>query len=116
MSTCPYCNAETRPGDNFCLSCGNRLTSANSSPQQAQNVVGDATIPESDTWMQPPSPASSMPDTPSGSTWSDLTVANTITSIDPMQRPADAAATQAATIDKIANAAQFVLRSESGAI
>jgi len=117
MSTCPYCNAETRPGDNFCLNCGNRLTSANSSPQQAQNVVGEATIPENDTWMQPPSPASPMPGTPSapsGSTWSDLTVANT--SIEPTQRSADVAPTQAATIDKIANAAHLILRSESGAV
>ncbi len=112
MSTCPYCNAETRPGDNFCLNCGNRLTSANSSPQQAQNVVGEATIPESDTWMQPPPPASPMPGPPSGSTWSDLTVANT--SIEPTQRSADSVPTQAATIDKIPNAAHLILRSESG--
>ena len=115
MSTCPYCNAETRPGDNFCLNCGNRLTSANSSPQPAQNVVGEATIPESDTWMQPTSQPAPMPGAPSGSTWSDLTVANT--SIEPpTQRSADAAPTQAATIDKIANAANFILRSESGAV
>ena len=33
-STCPYCSAETRPGDNFCLNCGNRLLPATPSPQQ----------------------------------------------------------------------------------
>ncbi|TMC19989.1 MAG: zinc-ribbon domain-containing protein, partial [Chloroflexi bacterium] len=25
MDKCPYCGAETRPSDNFCLNCGNRL-------------------------------------------------------------------------------------------
>src|SRR5579884_1505062 len=34
---CPYCGAETRPGDNFCLNCGNRLSATPSNaPQQAQ--------------------------------------------------------------------------------
>ncbi|MEO8972648.1 MAG: FHA domain-containing protein [Ktedonobacteraceae bacterium] len=117
MSTCPYCGAETRPGDNFCLNCGNRLTSANSSPQQAQNVVGESTIPESDNWMQPqPQQSPAMGSTPptSGSTWSDLTVANT--SIEPTQRGGEMAPTQAATMDKISNPARFVLRSENGTV
>ncbi|HLX41626.1 MAG TPA: FHA domain-containing protein [Ktedonobacteraceae bacterium] len=117
MSTCPYCGAETRPGDNFCLNCGNRLTSANSSPQQAQNVVGESTIPESDNWMQPQppqSPAMSSAPASSGSTWSDLTVANT--SIEPTQRGGEMAPTQAATMDKISNPARFVLRSENGTV
>ena len=30
MSTCPYCGAETRPGDKFCLSCGKSLAVPNS--------------------------------------------------------------------------------------
>lgn len=117
MSTCPYCGAETRPGDNFCLNCGNRLTSANSSPQQAQNVVGESTIPESDNWMQsqpPQSPAMGSAPTSSGSTWSDLTMANT--SIDPMPHGGEMAPTQAATMDKISNPASFVLRSENGTV
>ncbi len=118
MSTCPYCGAETRPGDNFCLNCGNRLTSANSSPQQAQNTMGESTIPESDNWMPPQSsqpPQSQAEDSApavSGSTWSDLTMANT--SVEPTQREGEMAPTQAATMDKIANPARFVLRSEMG--
>lgn len=120
MSTCPYCGAETRPGDNFCLNCGNRLTSANSSPQQAQNAMGESTIPESDNWMPPQS--SQPPQSPevdsapaiSGSTWSDLTMANT--SVEPTQREGEMAPTQAATMDKIANPARFVLRSEMGTV
>ncbi len=117
MSTCPYCGAETRPGDNFCLNCGNRLTSANSSPQQAQNVVGESTIPESNNWMQPQSPQSSPAGSnpsSSGGTWSDLTLANT--SMEPIQQVSDMAPTQAATIDKIPNPARFVLRSENGTV
>lgn len=118
MSTCPYCGAETRPGDNFCLNCGNRLTSANSSPQQAQDAMGDSTIPESDSWMPPQSsqsPQNQAADPApaiSGGTWSDLTMANT--NVEPTQREGEMAPTQAATIDKIANPARFVLRSEMG--
>ncbi len=54
-STCPFCGAETRPGDNFCLSCGNRLLSATPSPQQqqAQPGMGESTIPSQDGWGQP---------------------------------------------------------------
>jgi len=37
MDKCPYCNAETRPGDNFCLNCGNRLLPSTPSAQQAQS-------------------------------------------------------------------------------
>jgi len=48
-STCPYCGAETRPGDNFCLNCGNRLLPATpSSQQQAQPNVGESTLPAQD--------------------------------------------------------------------
>jgi len=36
MDKCPYCGAKTRPGDYFCLNCGNRLLSASPSYQQAQ--------------------------------------------------------------------------------
>src|SRR6266849_5954292 len=52
-STCPYCSAETRPGDNFCLNCGNRLLPATPSPQQAQPIIGESTLPASDDWAMP---------------------------------------------------------------
>ena len=52
-STCPFCGSETRPGDNFCLNCGNRLPSTPSPQQpQAQPVIGDSTIPAQDGWGQ----------------------------------------------------------------
>jgi hypothetical protein len=51
-STCPYCGAETRPGDNFCLNCGNRLLPSTPSPQQAQPAMGESTIPAQEGWGQ----------------------------------------------------------------
>lgn len=52
-STCPFCGSETRPGDNFCLNCGNRLPSTPSPQQpQAQPVMGDSTIPAQEGWGQ----------------------------------------------------------------
>src|SRR6266700_4525587 len=53
MSKCPSCGADTRPGDNFCLNCGNRLFPAASSPQQDSMPGGDATIPGPDSWGTP---------------------------------------------------------------
>ncbi|HET8840829.1 MAG TPA: FHA domain-containing protein, partial [Ktedonobacteraceae bacterium] len=50
MDKCPYCGAETRPGDNFCLNCGNRLPSASPS---SPTVVGDATMPAENDWVPP---------------------------------------------------------------
>jgi pSer/pThr/pTyr-binding forkhead associated (FHA) protein len=67
-STCPYCGAETRPGDNFCLNCGNRLTP--SSQPQAQPVVGESTLPAQDGWVPSVQDQGSIPAS-SGSTWSD---------------------------------------------
>ena len=65
MEKCPFCLAETRAGDNFCLNCGNRLgpgTPASASPQ-AQSGVGEATLAAPDDW------AAALPT--SGPTWSD---------------------------------------------
>jgi len=60
MDKCPYCSAETRPGDNFCLNCGNRLVPSTPSPQEAQPLYGgDATLPATDDWESPVSESSS---------------------------------------------------------
>ncbi|HEY0753039.1 MAG TPA: FHA domain-containing protein [Ktedonobacteraceae bacterium] len=52
MDKCPYCNAETRPGDNFCLNCGNRLP-VGGSPQPAPGGLGDATLAADENWVPP---------------------------------------------------------------
>src|SRR5579883_2017558 len=57
MDKCPYCGAETRPGDNFCLNCGNRLPAAGGAPQQAPAGMGDLSLPAEENWVPPTVPA-----------------------------------------------------------
>src|SRR5438874_8949300 len=122
MDKCPYCSAETRPGDNFCLNCGNRLVPSTPSPQQAQPVVGDATLPASEDWL-PPGPEAS----PShqDSEWKEdenlLTIANT--SMEPAAAPVDTSAASAsvapvaqAILDKVEHPALLILRTDTGEV
>ena len=121
MDKCPYCGAETRSGDNFCLNCGNRLLASTPSPQQAQPVIGDATIPASEEWT-PSNVGSSSP--AQGSNWSDanlLTIANTGSEPETLHPAASEAESSAApvaqaTLDKIENPAQLILRSDNGEV
>ena len=48
MDKCPTCGSDVRPGDNFCLNCGNRLFPSASSPQQQVILTNDATVPAQD--------------------------------------------------------------------
>ena len=121
MDKCPHCSAETRPGDNFCLNCGNRLLPSTPSPQQAQPVIGDATIPASEGWV-PPGTEAPPPAQESG--WADdnqLTIPNT--SLEPPALPADnstlsslAAPVAQATLDKVENPALLILRTDNGEV
>jgi pSer/pThr/pTyr-binding forkhead associated (FHA) protein len=122
MDKCPYCSAETRPGDNFCLNCGNRLVPSTPSPQQAQPVFGDATLPASEDWV-PPVPETSSSAQESG--WRDeenlMTIANT--SMEPPSSPVDtSAATSSAApvaqaiMDKVENPAHLILRTDTGEV
>jgi len=115
MDKCPYCGAETRPGDNFCLNCGNRLLSASPSFQQAQSI-GDATIPaSSDSWSLASGLGASAPKASGG--WadsSDRTVANTIA--EPATLRDDSAAIVQTTMDKIENPAYFIVRNDKGEV
>jgi pSer/pThr/pTyr-binding forkhead associated (FHA) protein len=113
MDKCPFCSAETRPGDNFCLNCGNRLVPSTPSPQQAQPVLGDTTLPTAEDWS-PPTP----PPPKQGSSWSDpdlLTIAST--SAEPATLRSDAPAPAAqAVMNKIETPAHLILRSDSGEV
>src|SRR5579864_4406712 len=121
MDKCPYCGAETRSGDNFCLNCGNRLLASTPSPQQAQPVIGDATIPASEEWT-PSNVGSSSP--AQGSNWSDanlLTIANTGSEPETLHPDAPEAESSAApvaqaTLEKIENPAQLILRADNGEV
>jgi len=93
---CPYCGAETRPGDNFCLNCGNRLLVATPSYQQATPLTGDATIPGSDQWSSPIG-------TPLAPAFNDRPIAESTVR--------DEGATQQATVD---NPARFTVRDDKG--
>src|SRR5436309_5163026 len=117
-STCPYCGAETRPGDNFCLNCGNRLLPATPSSQQAQPVMGgDSTILAQEGWAQPFQGSNSAPSS-SGATWSADPSAMTLASNDeepPTIRgeapTAIPSSTAQATMER---SARLVLRAENG--
>lgn len=122
MDKCPYCSAETRPGDNFCLNCGNRLVPSSPSPQQAQPDFGDATIPASEDWIPPASetaPASHMSTMEADENLQ--TIANT--SLDPTASPSEAtvfsgasAPTAQAVMDKVENPAHLTLRTDTGEV
>src|SRR6478672_9681908 len=97
-NTCPYCGAETRPGDNFCLNCGNRLLPSTPSPQQDQRVIGDATLPAPEDWV-PPTAVASPP--AQDSNWADanlLTVANTSLESAPLRADESASSSSAPPI------------------
>jgi pSer/pThr/pTyr-binding forkhead associated (FHA) protein len=122
MDKCPYCSAETRPGDNFCLNCGNRLVPSTPSPQQAQPVLGDATIPASEGWV---APAPETSPSPQGSEWGDdenlRTIANT--SLEPPASPVDTSAASSsaapvaqAIMDKVEHPARLILRNDNGEV
>jgi pSer/pThr/pTyr-binding forkhead associated (FHA) protein len=121
MDKCPYCGAETRSGDNFCLNCGNRLLVSTPSPQQAQPVIGGATLPASEEWT-PSDAGFSSP--AQGSNWSDanlLTIANTSSepeTLHPDAPDADSSAAPVAqaTLDKIENPAHLILRADNGEV
>ena len=116
MEKCPYCLADTRPGDNFCLNCGNRLVPAASSPAngQTQPGFGDATLAAPDEWAAPMQMSAGSSPSGSGSNWSD-------SSETMMNTSADSASTQRSdvgvqTMDRIEQPAQFIVRSDSGEV
>ncbi|HKF38207.1 MAG TPA: FHA domain-containing protein, partial [Ktedonobacteraceae bacterium] len=117
MDKCPYCGAETRPGDNFCLNCGNRLLPATPSYQQAQPVIGEATIPaSSDNWSAAPA-AVATGAAAASSGWndaSDRTVASTVTDSATAQN--DDVATLQETMDKIEKPGYFIVRNDKGEV
>ncbi len=109
---CPYCGADTRPGDNFCLNCGNRLPSVPPS-QQAQPGMGDATLAAEEGWAAA-APGGGAP----AHSWSDAaapTVADSQPEPTSYQTEA-AVSTMQATMDKIEQPARVVLRAETGEV
>jgi pSer/pThr/pTyr-binding forkhead associated (FHA) protein len=120
-STCPYCGAETRPGDNFCLNCGNRLLPSTPSPQQAVPVVGDSTIPAQEGWAQG-IPSSASAPVAAGNNWVDEaapTIANTQEEPptirgETLNTPNSANAGSQTSATTIERPAKLILRAENG--
>ena len=130
-STCPFCGAETRPGDNFCLSWGNRLLSATPSPQQqqAQPVMGESTIPSQDGWGQPQAqvqspyqaptalPTAPASPAPSAMSWLDPampTLAGTSAEELPTTFGSSGSNAVQTASPAIEHAAKFILRADNG--
>ncbi len=117
MGNCPFCGAETRPGDNFCLNCGNRLLSAtpSASPQQqAQPIIGDATLAAPDNWG---AAVSQEGGTAPASGWEVSNDAATVAaSSDQATYRSDSAGIAPTSGDTIEQPARFILRSESGEV
>ncbi|GCE13926.1 hypothetical protein KTT_37850 [Tengunoibacter tsumagoiensis] len=108
MDKCPYCGAETRPGDNFCLNCGNRLQAPTPS-QQSGSEATLATAPED--WAAAQSPIGT-------GGWSDPS-APTIAASSGADLPTvreTVAPTAQATLDRIEQPAHFILRSDTGEV
>ncbi len=116
MDKCQFCGAETRPGDNFCLQCGNRLTPAPSSPQQAQTVY-EATIAEPVDWAAPIQAQGTIPASPvpPWANASEPTVAGG-PDYEATLRSEGPVAVGQATIDRVENPGRLILRSEDGAV
>ncbi|HEX4205377.1 MAG TPA: FHA domain-containing protein [Ktedonobacteraceae bacterium] len=106
---CPYCGAETRPGDNYCLNCGNPLipvTPGSAPSQQGQNSSGDPTLASPDDW------AASVPNSSSaGSNGSAPTNDAEISTQNPEHQSAPAA-----ILDKIEQPARLILHSDIGEV
>lgn len=112
MDKCPYCGAETRPGDNFCLNCGNRLVPT-SFPAQSHTEVGGDTQAASEEWNAAQQGQNAGPASASGPSWSnasDPTMADAPGDL-PTQR-----SSQPSSMDGIEHPARFVLRSDDGTI
>ncbi len=111
MDKCPFCGAETRPGDNFCLNCGNRLPMPATASQQPG--MSDATLPTPEDWSPPAAP------TAQPRSWNDpdlLTLAST-SADEPATMRSDAPAPVAqAVMNKIDDPAHIILRSDSGEV
>ncbi|GHO43383.1 FHA domain-containing protein [Ktedonospora formicarum] len=107
MDKCPYCGSETRPNDNFCLNCGNRLTPA----AAAQSMHADPTVgafPDEE-WGRSSQDAGTAPSSDYGSEAAPTAVGyGTETS--------SSASTAQATMDRIEQPGRFILRSESGQV
>ncbi|PZW36553.1 FHA domain-containing protein [Thermosporothrix hazakensis] len=110
MDKCPFCGADTRPEDNFCLNCGNRLHGTPAVPQQSIPAgAGEPTLANQDEWSPSGQEAGTVP----ARGWSDP-MAPTVSGNSEQEPAYQAAPVANATMEKIEEPARFILRSEDG--
>ncbi|MBE3558681.1 MAG: FHA domain-containing protein [Ktedonobacteraceae bacterium] len=100
---CPYCGAETRPGDNFCLNCGNRLlpvTPSSAFPPAPPGVGEEHTVEAPENWADAGGATIPAPASDAGL---------------PIYHGESAPAAQA-ILEKIEQPARLILRSEEGEV
>ncbi len=110
MDKCPYCGAETRPGDNFCLNCGNRLVPTSFSAQ-SQSDIGGETQASPEEWNLQQEHELATVGAAAGA-WPNMhepTIAEGATDL-PTQRSGPS------IIDGMEHPARFVLRADDGAV
>ena len=112
MDKCPYCGAETRPGDNFCLNCGNRLVST-SFPAQSHPELGGETQASPEEWnVQQDHELATVGATAASWSNSNEPKVPEAAAVDlPTQR-----SVQPSSTDGVEHPARFVLRADDGAI
>lgn len=109
MDKCPYCGADTRPGDNFCLNCGNHLLAATPSFQQAPLTMGEATLAGSESWVAPTDMGTgTVPAT------SNQPASSTSIAVESPTTHDDVGTATQATTDKVEHPARFVIRDDKG--
>jgi predicted component of type VI protein secretion system len=114
MDKCPACGADTRPGDNYCLNCGQRLLPLTPSPVQAQPGIEPtvaAPAGSGDWGGTPGASAGGWPPEANSHAQTVSAGADLPTYREPVQAAAPVAQ---ATLDRIAEPAHLILRSDSG--
>ncbi len=111
MDKCPYCGAETRAGDNFCLNCGNRLVSTPFSAQ-AQPGMGGNTQASPEEW----NPVQDHSSTVGGATAGAWSNASEVTAAEPAAGLSTQRSAQPLVMDRIEHPARFVLRADDKTI
>ena len=112
MDKCPHCGAETRPGDNFCLNCGNRLVPTSFSAQSQAEIGGETQASPEEWNVQQDHELATVG--ASAASWSNInapTIAESAGELPTQRSPQPSSANNG-----IEQPARFILRADDGAI
>ncbi len=114
MDKCPHCGAETRPGDNFCLNCGNRLVPTSFSTQSHAEIGGETQASPEEWNVQQQDHELAAVGASSANSWANTnapTIAESAGDLPTQRSPQPSSAN-----NTIEQPAHFVLRADDGAI